>query len=157
MAATWRIVFTSLPHMEFKETTQTPHYWAARIVTFCVYMLLAIPEMADAGPFGVPFQFIAGAVISFTFVFTATFAGRVLQHKAIARIWYASDGVATVVLTVCAALLIFGRRLGFRITYTDEATGTYETLHPAVAYGCLFIIAFAILHFPIYKSSRRAV
>jgi hypothetical protein len=109
-------------------------YWAREVIV-------------AEGVIALPPQFIFGAIFSLVCVGIAALAGLILRLPVFSRLWY-STLVPVVVLLVCAMVLLL-RGEGWGLTGTStESDSTYQTLHPAVAYGSLFAILFAILHFP---------
>lgn len=118
-------------------------------------MILALEVVADAGVMAIPFQFIMGAVFSIIFVGAAALIGLLLCIPPLGRFWYSSS-IPSIVVLACAALVIFfGRNLGFTTTLKHTETGsTYQTLHPAAAYGSMLAAVFATLHFFRNRVSR---
>lgn len=131
------------------------HILAAWLVGACIYMILAMEVVADAGFLAIPFQFIIGAIFSVVFVGAAMMLGFILRVSTLARFWYSSSVPSVVVLGVALFLIFFGRALGFTtfISIPDSAAA-YTTLHPAVAYGSMLAAVFATLHFSRRHDSR---
>jgi hypothetical protein len=134
--------------MNDKKSKQKRRVLAAWLVGGGIYMLLAVEVIAEAGVIAVPFQFIMGALVSIVLVGVAALIGLVLRIPALARLWYASAFPSIAVLAGSAVLLFFGSSWGLTVTLTSTDTGsTYQTLHPAVAYGSMLAAVFATLHF----------
>jgi hypothetical protein len=134
--------------MNDERNKKKPHVFAAWLVGGCIYMLLAMEVVAEAGVIAVPFQFIMGAVFSIVFVGVAALLGLLLRISALARFWYLSALPSVAVLAGAVLLLFLGRSLGFTTTLTSTDTGsTYQTLHPVAAYGSMLAAVFATLHF----------
>jgi hypothetical protein len=130
--------------------------FAAWVAGGFVYMYLALDVLAivEAGVIDLPSQFILGAIVSFFFVGVAAFAGLILRVPVLSRLWYATLVPAAVLIISAVVLLLRGEGWDLTLTY-EESDATYRTLHPAVAYGCLFAVVFATLHFPTPSWLRR--
>lgn len=135
--------------MNDEKTKPKRHVLAAWFVGGCIYMLLALEVIAEAGAIAVPFQFIMGAIFSIACVGVSSLLGLLLRVPTLTRFWYSSAFPSVAVLGCAAVLLFCGRSLGFTTTLTSTDTGSaYQSLHPAVAYGSMLAAVFATLHFP---------
>ena len=134
--------------MSDKITNQRRHVLAAWFVGGIIYMFFAMEVVADAGFIAIPFQLIMGAVFSIIFVGAAALVGFLLRIPPLARFWYSSSSPSVVVLACAVFIIFFGRSLGLTTTFTDpETSRTYQTLHPAAAFGSILAAIFATLHF----------
>jgi hypothetical protein len=133
---------------ETKSSLPDRCFFTAWFVGSFTYMLLAGEVIADAGVIAVPFQAVMGAIFSLVLVGVAYLLGQLLRIQFLAKLWYSSPLVSIALIAVALVVLFFGRSLGLTApTRFQQGDLTLQTLHPLAAYGSMFVVIFATLHF----------
>ena len=132
------------------------HVLAAWLAGGIAYLCLAMGAMAEAGGIALPVQIIFGSVVSLILVGLAALTGLLLRLPWLRMAWCSTAIPSVILLLSAAALLFFGSRWSVTsIVVTEETGETYRALEPWTAFGAMFAVVFAILHFPLEPSVPR--
>lgn len=121
-----------------------------------LYLVAAVRDRYDGFP-DVLLLPVCAAAVSAAVVLSATLIGLGFRRTPLNRLWRSSGVWAAIAAGGSLAVLGFGSAVGLTGEYTHPDTGErFEALHPAAALGGYFLLAFAIVHWPLGRAPVSA-
>jgi hypothetical protein len=137
---------------------QKPRYLLASVLLWGVFFCMKLFDDYDGIMSWIGAPLVATVLLAISLPVTLVL-GLSRRIPWFARMWYSGRGLAGCVLIASIVILVFGRSLGMRESYTytnslgDIVTAT--RIHSFVSLPAFFLAAFSVLYWPVEKAATH--